>query len=108
PLDFPAALLGRLCRDRDGRVTKVKPCCKGPRRALDHRCPIVTDSRHGARRVVTRRAEYPDAPQHSVSRTGGRMHQARTPHVMWLAGVALFALAACDSPPTLAHPTAPR
>ena len=36
------------------------------------------------------------------------MHQARTPHVMWLAGAALFALAACDSTRTVADPTAVR
>src|SRR5690348_1428000 len=36
------------------------------------------------------------------------MHQPRTPHVMWLAGAALFALASCDSSRTVADPTAVR
>ena len=36
------------------------------------------------------------------------MHQARSPHVIWLAGAALVALAACDSSRTVANPTAVR
>src|SRR5882724_11074210 len=52
--------------------------------------------------------EHRHRPQRFVSRIGGRMHHPRKPHVAWLAGAALVALAACESSPTPASPMAAR